>query len=36
MIVGNDGGVQIRTVFGNYPVNKGYNVTQFTPWHSVD
>ena len=29
MIVGNDGGVQIRTVFGNYPVNKGYNVTQF-------
>ena len=29
MIVGNDGGVQVRTNFGNYPVNKGYNVTQF-------
>jgi len=29
MIVGNDGGVQVRTDFGNYPINKGYNVTQF-------
>ena len=29
MIVGNDGGVQVRTGFGNYPINKGYNVTQF-------
>ena len=35
MIVGNDGGVQVRTNFGNYPV-AGYNVTQFYSMGLVD